>query len=408
MSIGINEVKTKNRKTVLIAGVIIQLCAGILYMWSVFKPAVKDYLSWDNGSAAMVTSIMMIGFVLGVLVGGKALDVYGARKAAVTGSILMAVGIFSTAFVTPGFPWMVYITYALIGGFGVGMVYSSTVSNVQKWYFDKRGFATGVMVGAFGFSMVIFAPIASYLLTAIGVPGTFMALGTGFLIVCVLSSLMLSNPPEGYTVKKDGAQVNVGKSQKQYTTREMLGTKSFYLIFLSLFFILPAFFMLNPLLMTLGLERGLTKEMALFGVMLVGIFSALGRLSIAWVSDKIGRLGSIVLILAMTAVGVIAMIFAEGVLFLVSLSMIAMAFGGAAGVYPTLTADHFGTKNLGVNYGLVTLSLGASSLIFTMVNNALSGNGDYTLSFIIAAATCAISFVLILLLRREKPVTQTV
>ena len=188
----------------------------------------------------------------------------------------------------------------------------------------------------------------------------------------------------------------------------MLGTKSFYLIFLSLFFILPAFFMLNPLLMTLGLERGLTKEMALFGVMLVGIFSALGRLSIAWISDKIGRLGSIVLILAMTAVGVIAMIFAEGVLFLVSLSMIAMAFGGAAGVYPTLTADHFGTKNLGVNYGLVTLSLGASSLIFTMVNNALSGNGDYTLSFIIAAATCAISFVLILLLRREKPVTQTV
>lgn len=394
--------KVRDRRTILIAGVAVQLCAGIIYMWSVFMGPVVGYLSWNRGAAVLVTSIMMTTFVLGMIGGGKIMQKRGARFTAIVGSITMSLGIFATAFVQPGLPELLYLTYAIVGGFGVGIVYTCTVSNVQKWYFDKRGFATGVMVGAFGFSMVIFAPLADKLLSSVGVPETFMIFGIAFLVICTLCSMMLTDPPEGYTVRKEGAIVNVQKSQKQYTTGEMIRTKSFYLLFMSMFFVLPAFFMLNPLLKTLGIERGLTNEVAVFGVMLVGICSASGRLLITWLSDRIGRDASMLLIIVMTAVGITAMIFAEGYMFLVCLAVIALAFGGVAGVYPTATADRFGTKNMGVNYGVMSLAMGASSLVSTLMNSMLSKGGDYTMSFAIAAATCAISLILVLALRRER------
>lgn len=405
----INSQRTVNRYVVLAAGMIVQLCAGIIYMWSVFKKPVTEYLSWSSDSAALVTSIMMVAFVLGMILGGRIISVYGPRITGVTGSLTMSLGIFTTAFVNSGCPSMLYLTYAIIGGLGVGMVYTCTVAIVQKWFFDKRGFATGMMVGAFGFSMVLFAPVGSYLLNNVGVPMTFEVFGMIFFIVCLLSSIFLVNPPEDYTVSKNGVKINVQMSQKQYTAREMLCKRSFYLIFLSLFFVIPAYFILNPLLKPLGMERGLSESIATLGVMIVGASSAAGRLSITWMSDKIGRFRSPILIIFLTAMGIVFAIFAHDLAFLVCIGLIGFAFGGVSGVYATITADHFGTQNMGVNYGIVSLALGASSLVFTIVNNMLSGSGDYTLSFMIAAMTCVVSLILVLLLRKEtgdQPTTQ--
>lgn len=392
--------KTVNRYTVLVAGMIIQMCAGIIYMWSVFKTPVTDHLSWNSGSAAMVTSIMMIAFVLGMIFGGKLMNYYGARKASLIGGIMMSLGILATAFVTSDIPEMVYVTYAIVGGLGVGIIYTCTVAGVQKWFFDKRGFATGMMVGAFGFSMVIFAPLASYLLKETSVPMTFEIFGLSFLIISIICSIFIVSPPADYTVSKNGVQINVNSSQKQYTTREMLRTKSFYLIFLSMFFVLPAFFMLNPLLKPLGIERGLTESMATIGVMVVGASSALGRLSLTWLSDRLGRLQSLFLIVVLTAVGIIVAIFAQNMLFLVCIAVIGYAFGGISGVYATLTADRFGTQNMGVNFGVVCLALGISPIVFTYLNNMFSSSGDYTVSFSVAALTCVLSFIFILLLKK--------
>lgn len=394
--------KVPNRYLVLAAGMVIQLCAGIIYMWSVFKKPVTDYLSWDSSSAALVTSIMMVAFVVGMVIGGKILQKLGSKKTAIIGSLVMSFGIFVTAFVSSGCPDLLFLTYAVIGGLGVGIVYTCTVANVQKWFFDRRGFATGMMVGAFGFSMVIFAPLASYLLKEVGVPETFEIFGIAFLVICLISSMFLVSPPKDYTVSKNGVQVNVQMSQKQYTTKEMLHTRSFYLIFFSLFFVIPAFFILNPLLKPLGIERGLTDSLATLGVMIVGASSAAGRLSITWLSDRIGRLQALFLIIVITAIGIMAAIVAQNIMFLVCISLIGYAFGGVSGVYATITADHFGTQNMGVNYGIVCLALGASSLTFTCINNVLSGSGDYTMSFLIAAATCVVSVVLVFFLRREK------
>lgn len=391
------------RNKVLVAGMAIQLCAGIIYMWSVFKSPVTDYLQWDSGSANLVTSIMMMAFVIGMIVGGFLVKMFGTRKSSLIGSIVMSGGILLTTLVDSSMPSMIFITYAIVGGLGVGIVYTCTVATVQSWFFDRRGFATGMMVGAFGFSMVVFAPLAEYLLDSFDVPKTFLIFGITFLVICAACSMFMADPPEGYKVSKGDAVVEVAKAQKQYTAKEMMHTRAFYLIFLSMFFVIPAFFMLNPLLKTLAVDRGLEGFWATSSVMVVGLFSATGRLSITWLSDRIGRMGSLIMINVMTAVSILVLIFATGALFLVFLAMVAMAFGGVSGVFATITSDHFGTKNMGVNYGIMSLAMGFSSVVFTCVNNVLSGSGgDYTASFIVAAATCVVSILLVLVLRRES------
>lgn len=386
----------RKRYAILAAGMIVQLCAGVIYMWAVFKAPVAEYLGRSPADIALVSSIMLSAFVIGMLIGGTLQDRFGPKIIAVVGSAIMSIGIIATSFVTSASADLIFLTYGIVGGLGVGIVYLCTIACVQKWFPDRRGFATGAMVGAFGFSLVIFAPITKNLLENIGVPETFRTIGIAFMIICVSASLFISNPPKGYTVSGVIAKKNT--DQKQYTPSEMVRTKSFYLISGSLFFILPAYFILNPNLVDLAAERGFSGYAEL-GVMITGLFSATGRLLITWLSDKIGRTSALFLITIMTAIGIITMTFATGALFLVCVAIISLAFGGASGTYAAVTADHFGSKNMGTNYGIVTLGFGASALIFPFLSNAISVPGDFTNAFVLAAATCAVAFVLVIMLR---------
>ncbi|MEL7624295.1 MAG: OFA family MFS transporter [Clostridiales bacterium] len=393
------ENQVKNRYGLLIAGMLIQLCAGIIYMWSVFRGPVAQHLEWEASKAGYTSSIMLAVFVLGIILGGKAQDKIGPKPVTAFGSVLISLGMILTSFVTKAAPWLVYITYGIIGGLGTGIVYTATVSVVQKWFPDKRGFATGFMVAAFGFSLVIFAPITNTLLTGIGVPKTLLAFGAIFLAVCVACSLRIDNPPPDYAPPGFVAsRMNVTK--KQYTTGEMLKTRQFYLISLSLLCILPAYFILNPLFMTLGAERGLSKDLAVLGVMITGVASAAGRLLTSWISDLIGRKQAVYMIILITMLAILTMIVARGPLFLICIAAIAFGFGGAAGVYPAITADNFGTKHMGLNYGCVMVGFGISALLFPIISNHLVKSGSYTTSFILAAATCLIAFILVLLQKR--------
>ncbi|HNX15062.1 MAG TPA: OFA family MFS transporter [Oscillospiraceae bacterium] len=386
----------KNRYLVLAFGMVLQLCAGIIYMWSVFKGPVATYLTWDAAAAAITSSIMLAAFVLGIIFGGRLQDKFGPAPVALLGSVLLGLGMILSSFVPASAPWLIYVFYGVIGGFGVGCVYTTTVSVIQKWFFDKRGFATGMMVGAFGLSLVLFAPVTKTLLAGWGVPKTFLAIGITFLVICSVCSLFLANPE----VKPQAGSAQ--STQKQFTTKEMLKTKEFYLLTLSLFFVLPAYFILNPLFMSLGVERGLTENMAAVGVMITGIASAGGRLFTSWYSDYVGRKAGIMTISILTLAASLGMIVAQNVVFLICLAVIAFCFGGAASVFAATAADLFGTKHIGLNYGLVMIGFGASALIFPIISSKLAATGVFTYSFIVAAVTCAITLVLAAFLKIPK------
>jgi len=382
----------KNRYLILAMGMVIQLCAGIIYMWSVFKGPVSQHLSWEESSAAITSSIMLSTFVLGIIIGGRIQDKYSPSPVALAGGVLLGLGMVLSSFVPQSSPWLIYVFYGIIGGFGVGCVYTTTVSVVQKWFPDKRGFATGMMVGAFGFSLVLFAPLTKKLLTDWGVPRTFLFFGILFIVICSLCSLFLNNPE----VKQQRG--TPASTRKQYTTGEMLKTKEFYFLAFSMFFLLPAYFILNPLFISLGVERGLSESMATFGVMLTGIASASGRLLISWFSDFVGRKAGIATISLITLIAALVMIFAQGVLFLVCIAAIAFSFGGSASVYAATTADLFGTKHMGLNYGCVMIAFGSSALIFQLLSTVLSN----TYSFIVAAAGCVITITMVAALKIPK------
>ena len=390
-------IKTKNRYLVLAFGMILQLCAGIIYMWSVFRGPVAEYLSWDPASAAITSSIMLSTFVLGIILGGLMQDKYTPTPVALAGSILLGLGMTLTSFVPSSSPWLVYIFYGVIGGFGVGCVYTSTVSVVQKWFPDKRGFATGMMVCAFGFSLVLFAPTTKVLLADWGVPKTFLFFGILFLIICSFCSLFVANPEA-----KGGAGGAAASTQKQFTTKEMLKTKQFYILAFAMFFLLPTYFILNPIFISLGVDRGLTENLAALGVMLTGVASASGRLLVSWFSDFAGRKAALMTIAIITFAAALAMIYAQGIIFLICIACIAFCFGGSASVFAATTADLFGTKHMGLNYGCVMIAFGVSALTFQLLSNALATSGQYTYSFIIAAVACVITLILVAVIKIPK------
>ncbi|MCL2003696.1 MAG: OFA family MFS transporter [Oscillospiraceae bacterium] len=390
--------KTANRYCVLASGMVIQFCAGIIYMWSVFRAPVAAHLGWDADAASLTASVMLAAFVLGILLGGRAQDKLGPRRATLAGSVLIGAGMIGTAFVPAGAPWLVYVTYGGAAGLGVGAVYMSTIAAVQKWFPDRRGFASGMIVCAFGLSLAAFAPLARAMLSRLGVPPTFLIFGLGFLAVCVCSALFIQNPPEGY--RPAGYTPPPASVQKrQYSPKEILKTKQFYLLLGGLFFTLPAYFILNPVFLSLGAERSLSENLAVLGVMLTGVSSAAGRLAVSWVSDKIGRKAAMVSIAAMILAASLMMIAGEGVLFLLCIMLISFGFGGAASVYSAMTADSFGTRYGGMNFGLVMLGFGASALCFPAVSNRLTAGGSYTGSFILAAAAAAAAIVLVLMMK---------
>ena len=390
-----------NRNVVLGAGMVLQLCAGIVYMWSVFRGPVAAYLNWDPADAAFTSSIMLAAFVVGIVGGGKLQDKLGPRVVLIGASLLFSLGMILTSLVTAANPKMIYVTYGVIAGLGVGMVYTTTVSVVQKWFPDRRGFATGMMVSAFGFSLVIFTPIASSLLASKGVPFTFTAIGILFLVVCTLSSLPIVNPPQDF-LPAGAAKQGVKPAQKHYQTGEMLKTAQFYKIFFGMMLILPAYFILNPQFKALGAERGLSDAFQNVLVMTTGIASAAGRLLFSWASDRIGRKNAIYGIIGVTLVAVLALIVAQGFLFLACVALIAFAFGGCASVFPALTADNFGTKFMGLNYGCVMVGFGIAALGAPKLAGLFPQDASHTLSFVMAAVSCLIALGFIALIKKPK------
>ena len=393
--------KATKRQYILGAGMIIQFCAGIIYMWSVFRTPVAAHLSWDAGSASLTASIMLSMFVLGIILGGYAQDKLGPKRVTLVGSLMIGTGMVSTAFVTSSAPWLVYVTYGIIAGLGVGTVYMSTVAAVQKWFPDRRGFASGMIVCAFGFSLVVFAPLANIMLKELAVPNTFLIFGASFLIICTSCSLFIQNPPEEY--KPDGdVSAQVINKKKQYAPKEIIKTKQFYLLLGGLFFTLPAYFILNPVFISLGTVRGLSNELAILGVALTGISSAAGRLIVSWASDKFGRKAAMVAIAAAILSASLIMTVGEGVIFLVCIMLISFGFGGSASVYSAMTADSFGTKHGGMNFGLVMLGFGVSALVFPIISNKLTASGSYTSSFVLAATTCVVAIILVLQMKNPN------
>lgn len=386
-----------NRTLVLISAAAIQLFVGIIYMWSVLKGPVMEYLGFTPENTLLVFSIMLGCFVVGIIGGGRAMDKLSPRGVILTGTLLFSAGMIISSFVTKEFANAFYFTYPVLCGIGTGICYTSCINIAGRHFPEKRGFATGVIVCAFGFSVVLFSPISKSLIANFGISNTYLYIGLVSLVVTTICALLIKNP------ESSGAEIQF--TGIQLKPSEMLKTLNFYKIFLGMLFVTPAFFIINPLLMELSDLRASSLDFALILLMITGISSSAGRLISGWISDKIGRKQTVMLLCAIMAAACGMMIFATDYLFIISVILITFAYGGTSGVFPSLTADAFGAKNAGTNYGFVMVAFGVSAIISPNFANFMknaNGTTNFTTVFVVACALCLISLLSIALIKKEN------
>lgn len=395
------KLRKSNRYILLAMGALVQFCYGIAYIWSVFQPHAKVKFSIDTAAANLPFGILLGLFTIGNLVGGYLQKKINVTLIIMAGSVVMCLGLLGTAYVPVDKPWLLNITFGVIAGFGCGCAYNTLLSTIQRWFPDKRGMVTGIIVCAAGLFGLVMNPIANYMIEHSGFSGAMIAVAAILLVICLSCGWVIKNPPEGYM--EDYQSNNKRITGKQYRTRDMLKTKQYYIIAITFMFAVLAYFLINPMLMSLGVERGLSTNMALVGVMIVSVMNTAGRLLAPWISDRVGRKRILLLLFALNMSAILFLAVSTGFVFLTLISCVAISYGGFMGMYPTISADYFGSENAGMNYGVVMIGYAISSIgcpyLVKAVNITSMGTAY---SFLIAGGASLVG--LILMIQLKKPV----
>lgn len=390
----------KTRTLTLISGALILFCLGIIYIWSIFnKPVMTYFNNWADSSYTF--NIMLVTFVLGILIGGRIQDKKGPRMVVLIGGILFAAGILLASIIPPTQPWLFAVCYGGLAGFGVGMAYTSTISCVQKWFPDRRGLASGIMVSAFGVSTVAFGPLASAMLTSwsISLGNTLQILAIAFFAVVIIFVWFIKNPPEGYMADFK-PKSKAASSGEQFTPGEALRTPQMYFIIICMAMLTLSYFIIIPKVAALSTAGKDFADLAVITVSLSGVASAVGRLVMPILSDYKGRKFAFMILFIVILASMAALIFVTGPVCMAFIWAVAFCYGASAGVFPALTADYYGPKNMGANYGLVMIGFaGAAVLAGSISSMFITAQAVSTLAFIIPVIACIIGIVFMVVLK---------
>jgi OFA family oxalate/formate antiporter-like MFS transporter len=397
--------RTHNRWIIAAAGVLMQVALGAVYAWSVFRAPLVRQFGWSISEVTLTFTISI--FVLGIaaFLGGLWLNRKGPRVVAITGGILYGLGVFLASF-SANKLWWLYLSYGLIGGIGLGLSYIVPVAVLVKWFPDRRGLITGIAVGGFGAGALITAPVATRLIQSVGVLNTFAYLGIAYLIVTVVASLFMQNPPEGW--RPEGwaptASQTSQRAGRDYTLSEALKTWQWYALWLLLF--LNTFAGISIISQEAPIFQELVGVTAVVAASMVGIASignAFGRVFWAWVSDLITRRATF---LVMFVVQVLLFWFLPSVATVTAMTIITfvvlMCYGGGFGTMPAFAADYFGSKNVGPIYGLMLTAWGCASAVGPLLIAYMrQTTGSYRGALHIIAGVMAVSALVPILVSRS-------
>jgi OFA family oxalate/formate antiporter-like MFS transporter len=395
--------RVMNRWFVVLGAVLIQLCLGAIYAWSVFTPALTDS-GWSKTQTQIVFSVGLATFALVMVFAGRNLTKFGPRKLAVAGGITLGLGYAIASRGGGDNFWILLLGVGLIGGAGIGLAYVVPIAVGMRWFPDHKGMITGAAISGFGFGALIWIKIAGSwgnLIDDYGLGTTFLVYGIAFTTLVLLGSIWMVMPPEGWLPKGFTPVATAGAGGENFTWREMLRTPQFHLI--SLTFAVSA----GAGLMAIGIMKLWPVEAltdngvlasdadAIAGTAMAVFFSlanGLGRLAWGAMSDKLGRKRSVIIMTSTQAVFLLAFIPMAGneLTLYLGAALIGFNFGGNFALFPALTADEFGDISVGQNYPWVFLAYGAGGIIFPILGGALGDLGNFPLAFAICAAACAL------------------
>ena len=360
----------KHPWTILAAGAAIQVLTGLPAAWGVFQQPVMEEYGLSEQGAGYAFGILIAAFGVGCVLGGFLQDRHGPRCAGLWGTALLCGGFFAAGLLPPGSAEAFFLAFSIPAGLGTAFLYPSIQSCAQKWYADRKGLATGVIGGAVGLSgafLTVFVRTAVRGLWIVqGIRGAFWALGAVTLPVCLVGSLLLQDPPQTGQTQKP--QEN-GKNTIDLAPQQMLRTKQYWLCAGAVCFSTPAVLLFSPIILKLGMERGLEEQAALWSVVLGSVGSAAGRLLMPLLSDRIGRRPTDMLLFAVSAGLSAGFAFAQGWGVVACYAGLTFCYSALAAVLPALSTDLFGFPHAGVNYGFLALGQSVGSLAFPFAAN---------------------------------------
>ena len=390
----------------VVLGIVMNVCLGAVYAYSIFLKPVKEAFAGISAFQANLPFMVFLAFFSVLMFfGGRVMEKLGPRKLGIIGGIIVGMGWLLSAFASN--IWMLTLTYGVIAGSGVGLVYGCPVSMGAKWFPDKKGLAVGLMLAGFGGSALITGKLANVLIPSVGLPTTFMYFGIAFGLILVVLSLPFRFPAAGWVPA--GWKPAAGTvAASDFTPGEMMKTGAFWGLFFCYIIGCVAGLMAIGISKPVGNEIiKISGETAATLVGIFAIFNAVGRPLFGFLTDKITPRNAAILNLLMILTVSILMITAkEGDTMLYTVCFIGfwLGLGGWLAIAPTATASFFGMKNYAQNYGVVFFAYGLGAIIGGIISGqAKDVFGTYTYAFYPTAVLAVVGLVLaVALLKTPK------
>ncbi len=416
------------RWKVIAGAILVQVVLGTVYGFSVFVLPLQQEFGWDRTTTQWAFSLALATFAAMMIPAGRLQDRIGPRPVASLGGVLLGASFLLGAVLIDGDrPWALYLTYGIIGGAGIGFAYVCPIAASVKWYPDRKGLITGLAVAGFGAGALFFAGPASTLLlppadsgetlgiSQILLVGLGVAEGSGFgigwqsffvlhgivsLAVVLVGATLLTNPPEGWRPPGWEPTAAARRAAADLDWREMLDTPLASMLWLSFIFGatsgLMAIGQWTPMMAEVLDGTTFAPEwMGTFGrfvepVGVLAIFNALGRIFWGRVSDAIDRPRAMMIMFLFQGMAFLVLVSAQSPLtiFLAS-AWVGLNFGGNFALFPAATADYFGSRHVGVNYGWIFTAYGVAGILGPLVGGVLfDATGGYVLAFVFAGTLC--------------------
>ena len=392
-----------NRWLVVVGGVSMNLALGSLYAWSVFVAPLEAEFGWSRTETSWVFTIAILTFAITTVFAGRIQDVRGPRICAATGAVLVGVGFILGSF-TSSLPYL-YVAFGFVVGLGNGFGYATPIPVGSKWFPDKRGLVVGLMVAGYGGGSAIFTPLANSMIAGIGWRPTFQILGVVLFLMGMVGTWLLRNPPAGYQPEGWHPAAAPDRTHRDIPTDEMLGMSNFYFLWVAYCLGTTAGLMTISQLVPFAQSAGMTAAAAAFAATIGAVGNAAGRITSGWLSDQVGRLTTLRIMILVSAVAMPALFLwrEQGVLLYFFVFVVYWCFGTQLSVFASTSADFFGTKHLGLNYGLLFTAYGVAGFIGPYIaGRVFDAFDDYQNAFFIAAGLAVVALLSLAMARPPR------
>lgn len=378
----------QKRWLMLVSTIIINICVGSCYAWSVFQTPLIKMFHWSPVETSLAFTLIIGVSSLPMALVGLIQEYVQPRYIIFIGGLLFGLATYATGNITSLV--QLYVFYGVMGGLGNGIVYSGGLSNMIRFFPDRRGLCSGLLAAGMGSGALVIAPLAAVLIDRLGVLATFKALGILFTITICGLSFLIETAPLNFQPAGWEAGANSSKTAPiDKNWREMLRTFSFYLI--------AAMFILGTIsgLMVMGhassiLQEviGLTPQKAAVLVGILALANTIGRIFWGWLSDRWGRFQTCIVLYIIVSASMYGLtVVPHNYVFVTTMMMVGFCYGGFMSMIASLTADVYGTKHLPVNFGIMFLAFGVAAFIGPRLAAVIkvANQGDYGPAFMVAS-----------------------